>query len=142
MSVPVRDGNSTSMDGSPLRRRPRAVHLLYSESARNAEKEGRMQTVVARFKIIPGKEAGAEEAMKQQAAAVEAKEPGVLTYAFNRNRKDPLEITVSEIYADDSAFQAHGATEHMSAFRGHFGSLFDPATVKIERVERVAGFSR
>jgi len=101
-----------------------------------------LQTVVARFKIIPGKEAGAEEAMKQQAAAVEAKEPGVLTYAFNRNRKDPLEITVFEIYADDDAFHAHGATEHMSAFRGHFGSLFDPATVKIERVERVAGFSR
>jgi hypothetical protein len=30
----------------------------------------------------------------------------------------------------------------MGAFRAHFGTLFDPSTVKIERLERVAGFTR
>jgi quinol monooxygenase YgiN len=101
-----------------------------------------MQTIVARFKIHPGKEAEAEEAMKKQAAAVEAGEAGALAYIFNRNRKDPTEITVFEVYADDDAFQAHTGTEHMGAFRGLFGTVFDPASVKIERVERVAGFMR
>ena len=101
-----------------------------------------MNTVIARFNIIAGKEAEAEEAMKNQAASVESEEPGALAYIFHRNRKDPTDITVFEIYKDDEAFQAHGGTEHMGAFRGYFGSIFDPATVKIDRLERIAGFSR
>jgi quinol monooxygenase YgiN len=101
-----------------------------------------LQTIVARFKILAGKETEAEEAMKKQAAAVEAGEAGALAYIFNRNQKDPGEITVFEVYADDAAFQAHTGTEHMGAFRAHFGTLFDPASVKIERLERIAGFTR
>ncbi len=101
-----------------------------------------MQTIVARFKIIPGKEADSEEAMKKMASSVEANEAGALTYIFHRNLKDPAEITVFEVYRDDAASAAHVASEHMGVFRTHFGPLFDPATVKIERVERVAGFSR
>jgi hypothetical protein len=30
----------------------------------------------------------------------------------------------------------------MGTFRTHFAGTFDPTTVKIERVERVAGFNR
>jgi len=30
----------------------------------------------------------------------------------------------------------------MATFSSYFGSLFDPATVKIDRLERLAGFSR
>jgi quinol monooxygenase YgiN len=101
-----------------------------------------MNTVIARFNIIAGKEAEADEAMKKQAASVESGEPGALAYIFHRNRKNPLEITVFEIYADDDASKAHGETEHMGTFRSYFGSLFDPATVKIERMERIAGFAR
>ena len=101
-----------------------------------------MNTIVARFKIIPGKEAEAEAAITKQAAAVEGNEPGALAYIFNRNLKDPSEITVFEVYADDAAITAHRATEHMAAFAALFGSIFDPASVKIERHERVAGFSR
>jgi quinol monooxygenase YgiN len=101
-----------------------------------------MQTIVARFKVIPGKEAEAEEAMKTMAAAVEAGEPGALTYIFHKNSREPLEITVFEVYRDDEAFAAHGASPHMGAFRGYFGTLFDPSTVKIERLERIAGFNR
>ena len=101
-----------------------------------------MNTVVAQFKIVPGKEAEAEEAMKKQAASVEATEPGALTYIFHRNRKDPTEITVFEIYADDEATQTHRNTEHMATFSSYFGSLFDRETVKIVRLERIAGFQR
>ena len=101
-----------------------------------------MNTVLARFNIIAGKEAEAEEAINKQAASVESAEPGALAYIFHRNRKDPSQITVFEVYRDDEASTAHRDTEHMGAFRGHFGSLFDPATVKIDRLERIAGFSR
>ncbi len=101
-----------------------------------------MQTIVARFKINPGKEVEAEEAMKTMAAAVESNEPGALTYIFHRNLKDPAEVTVFEVYANEDAFKTHGGSEYMGTFRSYFGSLFDPSTVKIERLERVAGFSR
>lgn len=101
-----------------------------------------MNTILAKFKIQPGKEAEAEEAMKTQAAAVEGNEPGASSYIFLRNRKDASEITVFEVYADDDAVTTHRATPHMAQFGSLFGSTFDPASVKIERLERVAGFSR
>lgn len=101
-----------------------------------------MQTIIARFKIIPGKEAEAEEAMKKMAASVEANEPGAMAYIFHRNQKDPSEVAVFEVYQDDAAAAAHVASEHMGTFRTYFGSLFDPASVKIDRFDRVAGFNR
>jgi quinol monooxygenase YgiN len=101
-----------------------------------------MQTIVAHFNILPGKETEAEEAMKQMASSVEANESGARIYIFHRNRKDPAAVTVFEVYTDDEALATHNATGHMGQFRSHFGTLFDPASVKIARLERVAGFSR
>jgi len=101
-----------------------------------------MSTILARFNIVAGKEAEADEAIKKQVASVESAEPGALTYIFHRNRKDPSEITVFEIYKDDEASAARRDAEHTGTFRGYFGSVFDPATVKIDRLERIAGFSR
>ena len=101
-----------------------------------------MNTNVARLKINPGKEAEAEAAIQKQAASVEAKEPGTHTYIFHRNRKDPTDILVFEIYADDDAVAAHRAQPHMAEFAALFGTVFDRDATKIERFERVAGFSR
>ena len=101
-----------------------------------------MQTIIAKFKIVPGKEADAEEAIKKMASAVESNETGAVAYIFHRNLKDPAEITVYEIYKDDAAAAAHAGSEHMGTFRTHFGGTFDPTTVKIDRVERIAGFNR
>ena len=101
-----------------------------------------MNTIIASFRIIEGQEAEAEQAMQKHAASVEANEPGVLTYVFLRAAKDPELVTVFEVYADDDAVAAHRAAEHQKAFGRLFGSVFDPATVQIQRQERVAGFNR
>ena len=101
-----------------------------------------MTTILAQFKIQPGKEDEAEKAISEMVAAVEANEPGALTYIMHRSQKDPGEITVFEVYADAEAFNAHGQTSHMATLRSGFGPLFDPASVKIERLERIAGFVR
>lgn len=101
-----------------------------------------MNTIIAQFKVNPGQEAAAEEAVRKMAAAVEAKEPGAQAYIFHRDRKDPAQITVFEIYADDAASSIHRASGHMAAFGALFGTIFDPASVKISRLERIAGFSR
>ena len=101
-----------------------------------------MITILARFKVQPGKEAEAEQALSDMAAIVEGNEPGALAYLFHRSQKDPTEITVFEVYADGDAFSAHGQTPHMAQLRSAFGSVFDAASVKIERLERFAGFLR
>ena len=101
-----------------------------------------MTTILAQFKIQPGKEAEAEKALNEMAAAVEANEPGALLYVFNRSQKEPSEITVFEVYADAEAHNTHKHISHMGQLRSNFGSVFDPASVKIERLERIAGFAR
>ena len=101
-----------------------------------------MTTILARFKIQPGKEAEGEKAIRDMAAAVEANEPGAVTYIMHRSQRDPTEITVFEVYADEEALSTHNQTPHMAQLRSAFGSLFDPASVKIERLERIVGFVR
>jgi quinol monooxygenase YgiN len=101
-----------------------------------------VNTIIASFRVIEGKEAEADEAIAKQAAAVEANEPGTLAYVFHRHAKDPALITVFEVYKDDDASNAHRGSEHMAAFGKLFGTIFDPGSVKIERHDRVGGFIR
>lgn len=101
-----------------------------------------MITVTAQFSIIPGKEAEAETAIRKVAAGVEKNEPGVLMYTWHRGAKDPLQILVYEIYQDDEAREAHRGTPYLTEFQAHFGTVFDPASVKIARWERLTGINR
>ena len=101
-----------------------------------------MITQIARFKVKEGNEAEAEEKMKEMVAAVEANEPGVVTYLLHKNQKDPAEFVFFEVYEDDAALEAHGKTDHMGKMRETFVALADPSTMKIERLDRVAGVVR
>jgi quinol monooxygenase YgiN len=101
-----------------------------------------MITILARIKVKPGNEAEAEQAASDMAAAVEANEPGALAYLMHRNQKDPTDIIVVEVYADDEAFSAHGQTAHMAALRSTLARVADLSAIKIERLERFAGFVR
>lgn len=101
-----------------------------------------MHTITAEFRIIEGKEAEAEAAIKAVVAGLEANEPGCLKYIWHRGIKDPLLIMVFEEYVDDAAREAHGGTDYLKAFQGHFGTVFDPATVRITRLARIAAVDR
>ena len=101
-----------------------------------------MIAVTAQFSIIPGKEAEAEAAIRKVAEGVDKNEPGALMYTWHRGAKDPLQILVYEIYKDDEAREAHRGTPYLAEFQAHFGTVFDPASVKIVRWERLAGVSR
>jgi quinol monooxygenase YgiN len=101
-----------------------------------------MVSLIFRAKMKPGKEDEAVAQMSQMVAAVKANEPGVLLYAFHRPQEDPSELVFMEAYTDDEAFKAHGGTPHMAQMRSSFAELFDPTTVKMERLDRVAGFAR
>ena len=101
-----------------------------------------MVSVIFRVKMKPGKEEEALAQFRKTVESVEANEPGTLVYAFHRLQDDPSEIVFWEAYADDEAFKAHLGTPHMSEMRTFFPELFDPTTVKLERLDRVAGFVR
>jgi quinol monooxygenase YgiN len=101
-----------------------------------------MITIYAFFKINPGKEAEAEQAINEMVSAVEANEPGALMYVMHRGQQDPLEVHVFEMYKDGAAAATHAGSEHMNAFRQKFRDVFDPASVKIVQLDRVAGVQR
>ncbi len=101
-----------------------------------------MVTIIARFKMQAGREDEALERLNKMVSAVQAQEPGALAYICHRSEDDPSEIVFFEIYADADALQAHGQTSYMREFRGAFARLFDASQVKIERLDRVAGFVR
>lgn len=67
--------------------------------ARITAKEGKGDDLVAAFEPI----------MEQV-----RNEPGTLLYVMNRAKDDPNVFWFSELYADDDAFAAHGASEAMA----------------------------
>lgn len=101
-----------------------------------------MLTATAQFSIIPGKEVEAEAAIRKVAAAVSEKEPGCLMYTWHRGVKDPLQVLVFENWRDEDAVNAHRKMEHMAEFQALFGTVFDPASVKIVRWDALAGLDR
>lgn len=101
-----------------------------------------MVTIIARFKLREGKEEEGLALLRTMVQQVQAQEAGALAYVCHQSKDDPSEIVFFELYADDAALQAHGQTPHMGELRTGFGPLFDPTSVKIERLERVAGFVR
>ena len=78
--------------------------------------------VHARFTARPGQGPAliaAVEAMFPTAA----QEPGTLVYAAHRDRDDPDAVVMYELYADDTAFEAHGASGAAADFGAALGDL-------------------
>ena len=101
-----------------------------------------MTAILAQFKLKPDKQAEAEAALAEMVAAVEANEPGATLYIAHRSQKDPTLITFFEAYADGNAFTAHTQTPHMANLQRVLAQVADLSTVRIERLDRVAGFVR
>ena len=57
------------------------------------------------------------------------KEPGTLLYALHRSKDDPHVFWTTEVYADDDAFAAHGASEVHAAASPVFTELIAAADV-------------
>ena len=104
-------------------------------------------TQLASFRISPDKNAEADRLLSELTSAVKAKEPGVLAYIAHRSSADPSLITFFEIYENEAAVKNHGTQPHLEKLREAFTrGVFKPYSsevlVKIERLDRVSGFSR
>ncbi len=86
--------------------------------------------IVARVTVKEGK---AEQYVAAFAPLLEQarKEPGTLLYAVHRSKDDPDLFWTTEIYADEAAFAAHGASEVHAAATPVFTELIARAEVII-----------
>jgi quinol monooxygenase YgiN len=71
--------------------------------------------VVATLKVQDGKQAEFEAVFRDLMAQVKANEPGNQLYQVCKSKADPTTYVVMEIYADDAALKAHGASDHFKA---------------------------
>ena len=101
-----------------------------------------MIVLLARFRMKEGKENEALEAMRAMAQNVHEGEPGCLAYICHRSSSEPSELVWYEVYEDEAALGAHGASEHMKAFGRRLPELVDLSQIKLERLERIDGFVR
>jgi (4S)-4-hydroxy-5-phosphonooxypentane-2,3-dione isomerase len=67
------------------------------------------------------------------------KEPGTLLYAVHRSADDPDVFRTTEVYADDSAFAAHRATEVHAAAEPVLTELIAVADVTIGETVMATG---
>ncbi len=87
-------------------------------------------SIVARVTVKKGK---TEQYVAAFAPLLEQarKEPGTLLYAVHRSKNDPHVFWTTEIYADDAAFAAHGASEVHAAAAPVFTELIAGSDVII-----------
>lgn len=71
--------------------------------------------VVAKAKVQDGKQAEFEAVFRELAAAVRANEPGNQLYQVCKSKSDPTVYVVMELYEDEAALKAHGASAHFQA---------------------------
>jgi (4S)-4-hydroxy-5-phosphonooxypentane-2,3-dione isomerase len=86
--------------------------------------------IVARVTVREGK-AGQYVAAFAPLLEQARKEPGTLLYALHRSKDDPDVFWTTEIYANDAAFAAHGASEVHAAAASVFPELIAESDVII-----------
>ena len=71
--------------------------------------------VVATIKIQDGKAQEFEAFFTDLAKQVRANEPGNIAYQLTKSRSEPNTYKVLELYKDQDALSAHGASDHIKS---------------------------
>ncbi len=101
-----------------------------------------MITILFRMKIKNGKEEPALASLRKMAEAVSASEPDTLAYVYHRSQDDAADVVLYESYTDNTALQAHVQSPHMAEMQASIADLFDTSAIKVDVLERIAGFVR
>ena len=84
-----------------------------------------MIAVVATLKVKDGASAEFEAVFRQLAGKVRADEPGNHFYQLAKARDEPNTYKVLELYEDQAALTAHGASEHFRDLGRRMGAHLD-----------------
>ncbi len=72
---------------------------------------------LAKIKVDPLQLEKYNAALKEQMTTAIRLEPDVLTYYAVADKSDPASITILEIYADTTAYEAHILTPHFKKYK-------------------------
>jgi quinol monooxygenase YgiN len=89
--------------------------------------------------VPPGWETEVKQAIRDVVAGVAADEPGSPLYMFHRNKQDPAQMVLLEVYDDEAAALRHNTSSHMALVRSRYAQLFDPSSHRVQFLERVDG---
>nr|WP_232964596.1 putative quinol monooxygenase [Pseudomonas putida] len=95
------------------------------------QKELFVYSLFIKTRVKPGCAAAYLDAIKLNAAASVATEPGCLVFDVSQDRLDPDVIYLYEIYQDDEAYEAHTRTAHFRDSR----PVVEPLTLEQECFE-------
>ncbi|MDH4552393.1 putative quinol monooxygenase [Pseudomonas sp. BN607] len=90
-----------------------------------------MYSLFIRTRVKPGSAEAFLTAIKANAAASVATEPGCLVFDVSQDRADPHVIYLYEIYRDEAAYDAHTQTAHFRDSR----PLVEPLIIEQECFE-------
>lgn len=90
-----------------------------------------MYSLFIKTRVKPGRAEDFLTAIKVNAAASVATEPGCLVFDVSQDRVDPDLIYLYEIYRDDDAYEAHTQTAHFRDSR----PLVEPLIIEQECFE-------
>ncbi len=93
-----------------------AMFPLACNSAAAAENQGQMVRL-ARLVIDPAKLEAYKAALKEEVEASVRLEPGVLTLYAVSEKQRPTHFTILEIYANQSAYEAHIKAPHFLKYK-------------------------
>ena len=79
--------------------------------------------VIATLRVQDGKSDEFERFFAELAANVRANEPGNIAYQLCRSRSEAHTYKVLELYRDEDALKAHGASEHFKAAGPTLGAV-------------------
>jgi quinol monooxygenase YgiN len=80
---------------------------------------------IATIKIQDGKAEEFEQIFRDLTAKVKANEPGALFYQLTKSRTEANTYKVLEMYADQTAMNQHGRTDHFKALGPAMGACLD-----------------
>lgn len=72
---------------------------------------------IARITVDPAQLTQYNIALKEQMNTAIRVEPGVLSYYAVADKKEPSHITIFEVYADTTAYQAHLQAPHFKKYK-------------------------
>ena len=79
--------------------------------------------VVATLKVQEAKASEFEQIFTDLAKQVRANEPGNIVYQLTKSRAEPNTYKVLELYRDQDALAAHGASDHFKAAGPKWGPV-------------------
>jgi len=91
--------------------------LTFSFGNKAMAQEKNQMVRLAKIKVDASQLEKYNAALKEQMTTAVRDEPGVLTYYAVADKKDPSSITILEIYADTSVYNAHIQTPHFKKYK-------------------------